>query len=303
MKGALAAAVFGVILLVSAWSPAAAYRTTRDDTTHSFLTNAVAWPTGMPTIRMHASGSADLLPADTLAAIEAAFAAWRAPTCTNVNPVIGDTTSTDLGSGDGESVIVWRESGWAALGYSPAQIAVTQMEYAMRSATEWDLSGGDIALNGENYSWVLEGGMPSSEFVDVQTILTHEAGHFLGLMHTCEIGGANGAPECPPLQPASAPTMWPGYFGQLGRTLENDDIEGICVLYNAPPSPDAGVEPDAGGADAGGADAGASITPAPDTSCCSVARRASTKHLGALIFFLLCIVLAVRRKQSGHDRH
>lgn len=288
-----------VVLLTAAalGSRARAFRTTRDETAYSFLTNPVAWPSRAPTLTLHEGGSDDLNEADALNAIRTAFATWTQPACTNVAPSIAGTTTATLADGDGESVVAWRESDWAGLGYSPAEIAVTHMEYAQRTSTEWDLAGGDIALNGENYTWVLEGGMPSSEFVDVQSILTHEGGHFLGLMHACEIDGTHGAPICPALVPATAPTMWPGYFGQLERTLERDDVDGICFLYPGPTVADGGVPADASTDDAGPAP--------PDSSASSCGLTHERGGLPARTFFVALIYMGffLSRRRSTHARH
>jgi hypothetical protein len=52
---------------------------------------------------------------------------------------------------------------------------------------------------------------------DLESIIVHEAGHFLGLSHTCD----------------QTATMYRDYtFGDVSlRTLEADDIAGICAIY------------------------------------------------------------------------
>ena len=51
--------------------------------------------------------------------------------------------------------------------------------------------------------------------------------------------------------------MWPRYTGENQRTLEPDDVAGICFLYPGEAPADAGV-PDAGD-DGGAADTGAPV--------------------------------------------
>lgn len=71
-----------------------------------------------------------------------------------------------------------------------------------------NLNKGDIAICGDQCS---------SAYVDLQNVLTHEVGHFLGLAHS-------DMPDA---------TMYGD--GQLAevkkRTLEGDDIKGICAIY------------------------------------------------------------------------
>jgi hypothetical protein len=52
---------------------------------------------------------------------------------------------------------------------------------------------------------------------DLQSILTHEAGHFLGLAHSYQPGAA------------MQPSYRPGSADE--RTLGDDDIAGICAIY------------------------------------------------------------------------
>jgi hypothetical protein len=59
--------------------------------------------------------------------------------------------------------------------------------------------------------------------VDVQNVITHEAGHFLGLAHSDIVDAT---------MSATAPV------GETQkRTLQNDDVEGICSIYGSLPEP------------------------------------------------------------------
>jgi hypothetical protein len=53
--------------------------------------------------------------------------------------------------------------------------------------------------------------------IDIQNVVTHEAGHFLGLAHT-DVDGATMSPTAP--------------VGQTEkRDLEDDDVAGLCTIY------------------------------------------------------------------------
>jgi hypothetical protein len=71
--------------------------------------------------------------------------------------------------------------------------------------------------------------VPPNSF-DLQSILTHEAGHFLGMAHTdksCQAAGNN----CPTMDAMYRPGS------SDFRTLEQDDIDGICAIYPADRNP------------------------------------------------------------------
>ena len=69
-------------------------------------------------------------------------------------------------------------------------------------------------------------GQQSCVDIDVQNVVTHEAGHVIGLAHNCQIGQA-----CPDPGPEATmyPTAPPGETSK--RTLEQDDVQGVCAIY------------------------------------------------------------------------
>lgn len=70
-------------------------------------------------------------------------------------------------------------------------------------------------------------GDASCFYIDLQNTLTHEAGHFLGLAHPCEVSQGNCTPEM------AITTMYPATTpGDLEkRSLSQDDIDGVCAIY------------------------------------------------------------------------
>ena len=116
---------------------------------------------------------------------------------------------------------------------------------------------------------------------DLASVLTHELGHFLGLNHS----------------DITAATMETGYAAtdDLRRSLEPDDIEGICAIY----PPDRTVsshscEPRHGFSGQCGTD-----QPPPkakEGSSCALQSPGRTSLLGALVGALALTAAHVRRR-------
>lgn len=225
---------------------------------------------------------AELTAEQAESALEAAFGAWTAPTCSALRTTFLGRTDVAIEPYDGHNTLEWRESGWAGLGFSAAQIGVTEVEFSRR-ADGWTYTGADIYLNAETYQWVVEGGRPGSGSVDVQSIVTHEVGHFFGLQHPCEPDGRDGAPVCAD-DDATTVSMYPAYIGDEGRSLEADDVDGICFLYPSGASAsDGGVAGDGG--EASDRDGG-----------CSIVGTTDTYNVCTWVFALVLFVLARRKR-------
>ncbi|WP_437604957.1 matrixin family metalloprotease [Sorangium sp. So ce834] len=144
------------------------------------------------------------------AAIEAGFAAWSSPACTAwATELLGDTDA-GYDFDDGRNVFLWISDSWpAALGQVDSVIAVTMPVWDPDSA----IDDADMVFNNVGFCWDDSG---EGDCIDLQSIATHEEGHFLGLGHS-NVRGA---------------TMLGTYRGGTSaRTLEGDDIEGLCALY------------------------------------------------------------------------
>jgi len=271
---------FALVWLVAA--PAAAYRTSEDSAANqaSGITGRIAYePLPVPFAIYRGT---DDVPLDALhAATVTAFESWTEPACSALTVRDDGTSAPPRVWGDDQNTLEWVETGWASRGpaFGSFTIAVTTNQL-LRVGDRWTIDESDMELNAEGYRWVIDGGEPDADPVDVQGLVVHEAGHFLGLLHPCESPGFDGAPDCP-AEWAETPTMAPVYTGEEQRTLAPDDVDGICYLYPAAATPDAGPpDLDAGAADAGpagatdggaGFDAGvpadAGAPPADDGGC------------------------------------
>lgn len=176
----------------------------------SFTHNGMVWPDSKIPVEylIDQDGSDDIAMEDAQAAIFAAFATWEAVPCSRLSYTHAGLTDLDVAI-DGQNVILWIESDWIYGAEAGAAASLWIPVEEDRTA--------DVAFNGENFSWAI-GPEAAISFttLDVQSVLTHELGHFSGLGHT----------------DSSVDTMyfsWRPWPGQ--RTLSADDKLGLCELY------------------------------------------------------------------------
>ncbi len=124
---------------------------------------------------------------------------FRASSTDRRNVVLYDATGADLNAPSDAGVIAFTRINWNALG---------------------EIQDADIVFNGSgNFRFSAAEQVSQGNVIDLQSVMTHEIGHLLGLDHT-------------PLQGSTAvrPTMYPYYFGGE-RDLQQDDIAGLSYLY------------------------------------------------------------------------
>src|SRR5205085_1635332 len=113
--------------------------------------------------------------------------------------------------------ITFVESGWSPA--ADGAVAVTERQ-RNTGVSPQRFTEADILLNGEDESWATDGNVHR---YDVQTTVTHELGHALGLQHSAR-------PEA---------TMYfaarPGVT--FARNLAPDDVAGVCFLYPSAATP------------------------------------------------------------------
>jgi len=123
-----------------------------------------------------------------LNAVRAAFAVWQSTPNSILKFEEGGTVApgVDVDELDNTNVVFWaKNSTWVA-GGSVNIAGATAVTFIARAG--WLLVGADLVLNGVNYSWSTNpDGVGASYFVE--SIVTHEIGHFIGLEHS-PIGGA-----------------------------------------------------------------------------------------------------------------
>lgn len=155
--------------------------------------------------------------------VEQAFKSWADATCAgggrasieprNLGPVSCGNVDYDT-VGPNHNVIVFREDGWP---YSDASstLGLTTVTFNPNTGEIYDA---DMEINVSTGTLSVSEQVPPNGY-DFLSVVTHEAGHFLGLAHAA--------------QPSS--TMYPSYTqGSASlRDLAADDVEGICAIYPA----------------------------------------------------------------------
>lgn len=205
----------------------------------------LAWPSSCVTV----SVQADAAPKQhidydaALGSVTRAFAAWTSAACTGGPPAITVDVKGPIScaaseynpDGGNANIVVFRENEWPYPGGEDGALGLTRVRFDPASGEIWDA---DIEVNAVGQT--LRVGDPAPGAVDLDSLLTHEAGHLLGLAHTRD----------------KTATMYPGYEpGTIDlRTLAPDDVAGICAIYPAGRVASTSCEPRHGYADLCGAD-------------------------------------------------
>lgn len=146
---------------------------------------------------------------EALLAVQLAFETWAAVECAGVSfTYVGRADDATWGVNDGRNVVFLYESGWPS---EPALVSAPSL--LSDGSTYVDV---DIALNGQDWAWSTTDA-DGRTVMDVQSSVTHEVGHLLGLWHST-VSGA---------------TLNPAMDGNPdARSLEEDDVDGVCSLYD-----------------------------------------------------------------------
>jgi hypothetical protein len=269
MRGRIGVA-FALTAVALLASPAQAYVREVNDKTGMPL----YWPTSCAAVTIYLNGFSMMTPDEVSKSIAAAAHAWSAEAVTcpggagdagsghpyfEIVPALSTGGAVAADAYDGKNSIIFETKTWSE---DASFIAFT----THFSAPDGAILDTDIEINaapGAPSTWGnLDPGVSLSSHlddppVDLQTAMTHEFGHFIGLKHTCfnplvdtfrpddDLGQPIPVcPDPPSTTPGDVPqaqsVMWfyvdPGIAATAKRVLAPDDVRGICAIY--PPAQD-----------------------------------------------------------------
>lgn len=189
----------------------------------------IRWPSRCAGFHVNEAGSVEMPDFIRLVeTIEASFETWNEVDCSYFEMVYsGETDENRPGYSTcaaNTNFVGFVEEGWNELGYPSQALALTSVTFDIRSGTIVDA---DIEMNSANFTFArVDEADAVGALQDFQNTLTHEVGHFVGLDHaspTTHVG--DGSWTATTMAESSPP-------GELDkRTLEEDDIAGICAIY------------------------------------------------------------------------
>jgi hypothetical protein len=116
---------------------------------------------------------------------------------------------------DTHHIIVFRDTEWDHDDVNNT-LALTTVTFGVSSGTIYDA---DMEINASTTTtpphYLTTAEPPPANTYDLQSIITHEAGHFLGLAHATD----------------ATAVMYADYHPGGATTLQPDDVAGICTVY------------------------------------------------------------------------
>ena len=158
--------------------------------------------------------------ADMLRIVRESFLAWEEVETAAISFREQGTGRFRSASQDGRNMVVYDATG-SQIGVPPGSgvIAVTRVNWN----NQGEITDADIVFNGRDFQFsITQNNTPQGQ-VDMQDVLTHEIGHFVGLDHTPLVGAPDVRPTMNPFLTKEAP--------RVARSLEADDRAGISALY------------------------------------------------------------------------
>lgn len=286
----------GLVVVASATTAHAFCRETTVPIDPTFA-GTKCWDQGLPvywarpciSYSVQEDASSQVTADQTKQTLDTAFAAWSSATCTTATgspsiavQFLGDvachTVQYNQSAGNA-NIVMFDDGKWPYSASGDADtLALTHVTYNLDTGELYDA---DIEINTAQNKFSLDG---TGTDPDLLAVLTHEAGHFLGLAHSTDPNA----------------TMYAHYVGTSMRTLAPDDVDAICSVYapdgtratadgglaagSCDPTPRHGYATDCGGQDVSGC------------GCTTAPRRGDRRGLAWLA---LAGLFVVRRRRVG----
>jgi len=249
------------------------------------------WPGMCVGYSMQKDGTVNLSMAQVRKAISKTFIAWTDIVCDPAKPdetatiafsLLDDVAchKTEYNEDKGNAnIVLFQDNKWIYKGIDNT-LAKTTVTFDHETGEIFDA---DIEINTAYNSFTIS---DQNVKYDLQAVVTHEVGHFIGLDHTLD----------------SAATMYAGYDEGTTeiRTLEQDDIDGACAIY--PPSRKATCNPEP----RGGLAYQCSDFKPPGDDGCAISPGSANGGGGLACFSLLGILAGLgraRRRRSSRPRN
>jgi hypothetical protein len=258
--------------------------------------NALFWAGGCVGFSLQEDGSVNIPMKYIRQVAERSFVTWSELDCADGVSTIAFSELSDVACHEAEynsggtnaNTIIFQDYKWK---YTSADNTLAKTTVTFDADTG-EILDADIEVNHANNHFTINDDVVD---YDLESVLTHEIGHFIGIDHT----------------PDFTATMYAGYEpGTIEqRTLEADDVLAACEIY--PPSRQVTCDPTPRGGlgdQCGGASAPTDEVPAPG---CSLAGGVATGpsgaavgpfSLGLLSLGLSALVRAARRRRSARRR-
>jgi hypothetical protein len=168
---------------------------------------AGTWPdTALPVPFVLALPRSRDIGAEAAAELEVALRTWPRASCTSWRARL-DGERAAVATDDGVNVVLFHDDAWP-----PELIPGAVAQTVIHTDAGGRYRDADIHLNGKDFRFSLDG---RAGTLDLRSILVHEIGHALGLGHSDN-------PRA---------TMFATGSGLRWRSLEKDDVDGVCALY------------------------------------------------------------------------
>jgi hypothetical protein len=225
------------------------------------------WRTQPIVYRFARGGSKKLSEPATRKAIRSAFDAWSNVECTQGRTSLRFQEGPDIEEKE-EFGILFRDEAWPH-GTADDALAVTSQAYVKSNGF---IATAGIEINtAENEFSVDDTGHTNK--IDLEAVITHEVGHYIGLAHSDDPESIMAAAYCQSQDRC-------GQDVEAARALSEDDRNAVCAIYGPQ---------------------GEADTSTPSDGGCSVSRSRTSSGLAGVGLAVLALTVIARRRSRARS--